>query len=312
MVKVAIIGAGYMAREHIRAFQDVTNVVISGIYSRTISKAQLLAQEFEIKVIAENIEELFNKTRADLVVITASVSSIAAVSIKCSKFPWICLIEKPPGYNLEEAFLIRDHFIQNKARVFVALNRRHYSSTLAVLDQLKDQDSFRLIKVCDQEDMNDPVRIGHPKNVIDNWMYANSIHMVDYFSIFCRGKLLSVDPVIKWDPNNPRYVVAKLEFDSGDVGLYEAVWNAPSPWSVSVITSKVRWDMSPLEVAARQDYGSRKKVPINLNKWDDDFKPGLRMQAHLAVGIVQNSDLNLPTLDDAIQTMQMINLIYQE
>lgn len=169
---------------------------------------------------------------------------------------------------------------------------------------------MRIVKVCDQEDMKDPLRIGHSRKIIDNWMYANSIHLVDYFSIFCRGKLKSVSPVICWDLLNPKYVVAKLEFDSGDIGLYEAVWNAPSPWAVSIITPKVRWDMTPLEVATRQDYGDRKKNDIILDNWDNQFKPGLRVQAQLAVKAVHCQNTILPTIDDAIQTMHMIKLIY--
>jgi len=299
-----------MAKEHIRAFKDIEGAVVSGICSRTTIKAQALALEFGISTVAETVQGLFDKTHADIVVITASVPSIGEVSIECFKFPWICLIEKPPGHNLEEALFIQSKAIQNQARVYVALNRRHFSSTRAVLDQLKDQNCLRIVKVCDQEDMKDPSRIGHPQKIIDNWMYANSIHMVDYFSIFCRGKLKSVSPVICWDPLNPKYVVAKLEFDSGDIGLYEAIWNAPSPWAVSIITPKARWDMSPLEVATRQDYGNRKRNNIYLDNLDDRFKPGLRVQAQLAVNAVHNQDTILPTIDDAVQTMQMIELIY--
>lgn len=310
MVKIAIIGAGYMAKEHIRAFKDIEGVEVSGIYSRTTAKAQELALEFGIHKIAKSVQELYDKTQADLVVITASVLSIAEVSVECFRFPWICLIEKPPGYNLEEAIYVQSQSAQHKARAYVALNRRHFSSTRTVLDQLNEQNFSRVVKVCDQEDMNDPHRIGHPQKIIDNWMYANSIHMVDYFSMFCRGNVTSVNRVVRWNPVDPRYVVAQLTFDSGDIGLYEAIWNAPSPWAVSIITPKARWDMSPLEFATRQDYGSRNKKQIDLDGLDDQYKPGLRVQAELAVRAVRDPSVILPTLDDAIHTMGMIKLIY--
>lgn len=311
-VKIAIIGAGYMAREHIRAFQDIDGVNVCGIYSRTKDKAWLLAQEFGINIVAETVQELFDKTGADLVVITVAVPSIAEVSVECFRFPWSCLIEKPPGYNFEEAVFVQYQAVRKQVRAYVALNRRHYSATRAVLQQLEQVQGPRLVKVCDQEDMSDPVRIGHSQKIIDNWMYANSIHMIDYFSVFCRGNLVSVAPVSKWDLANPGYVIAKLEFDSGDIGLYEAIWNAPSPWAVSIVTAKSRWDMSPLEVATRLDYGSRKKNEIDLDKWDSLFKPGLRVQAQLAVNALQDPDTVLPTIDDAVKTMQTIKLIYNQ
>ena len=41
--RVAIVGAGAMAREHIRAFADVPRVTVCGIHSRTREKAEKLA-----------------------------------------------------------------------------------------------------------------------------------------------------------------------------------------------------------------------------------------------------------------------------
>ena len=61
-------------------------------------------------------------------------------------------------------------------------------------------------------------------------MYANSIHVVDYLRVFGRGKITSVTPVFAWDPKTSHVVVAKIEFDSGDIGLYEGVWKGPGPW----------------------------------------------------------------------------------
>ncbi|MBT7624615.1 MAG: gfo/Idh/MocA family oxidoreductase, partial [Flavobacteriaceae bacterium] len=148
------------------------------------------------------------------------------------------------------------------------------------------------------------------KEVIDNWMYANSIHMIDYFSMFCRGKLTKVTPIVLWNKNNPKYVASKLQFDSGDIGLYECFWNSPAPWSVSINTENIRLDMTPLESLTKQVYESRKKNNIELDKVDYDFKPGIRLQAELLIKTIKNNKAYLPTLDQAIDTMKIINLIY--
>ena len=251
-----------------------------------------------------------NKTKAEIVVNTVSVSAIYKTSISCLNFPWICLIEKPPGYNLEEALALNNYVKKKKSIVYVALNRRHYSSTNKALNELQLDKSSRIVKVCDQEDLGDPLRIGHPKEVIDNWMYANSIHMIDYFSMFCRGKLTKVTPIVLWNKNNPKYVASKLQFDSGDIGLYECFWNSPAPWSVSINTENIRLDMTPLESLTKQVYESRKKNNIELDKVDYDFKPGIRLQAELLIKTIKNNKAYLPTLDQAIDTMKIINLIY--
>lgn len=313
MLKVAIIGAGYMAKEHIKAFQDIKNVQIIGIYSRTYLNAQNLALNTNIKFVARSIEELYNITKANIVIITVNVDKIFEVSLECFKYPWVCLIEKPAGYNLNEAKLLNQYAIEQNKQVFVALNRRHYSSTNKALSELNSIVSPRIVKILDQEDIKDPIRIGHPPHIIDNWMYANSIHLIDYFNIFCRGNLLNVTHVVEWNSINPFYMLTKLEYDTGDLGIYEAVWNAPSPWSVNIITKEKRVEMSPLEKVYTQDYGSRVKNELEIDQWDIKFKPGLRLQAQLLIdslnGIESN---NLPTLSDSIDTMTLINKIYKK
>src|ERR1041385_1274629 len=96
--KVAIVGAGNMAREHIRAFMDVPGVVVAGIHSRTRARAESLAAEFGIGHVCDSAAELYDRTRADLVVVTVSETSANPVARTCFEFPWTILLEKPPGY----------------------------------------------------------------------------------------------------------------------------------------------------------------------------------------------------------------------
>ncbi|MDB4051012.1 Gfo/Idh/MocA family oxidoreductase, partial [Flavobacteriaceae bacterium] len=180
MIKVAIIGAGYMANEHIKAFSSLENVMVNGIFSRTKEKAIIISKKYKIEFVAESINELYNLTKADVVVNTSSVASILDTTKKCLNFPWINLVEKPPGYNLNEALTLYELVEKKNAQLYVALNRRHYSSVKKALFELKNDDSKRVVKVLDQEDQNDPKRIGHSNKIIQNWMFANSIHLIDY------------------------------------------------------------------------------------------------------------------------------------
>jgi len=45
-VSVAVVGAGSMAREHIKAFSALPGVKVNGIFSRTRTRAEVLAKEF--------------------------------------------------------------------------------------------------------------------------------------------------------------------------------------------------------------------------------------------------------------------------
>jgi len=299
-----------MAREHIRAFRDVPGVDIAGIHSRTRSRAEALAAEFCVPNVCSSIPELFERTAAQLVVACVPELSVNEVCCGCFAFPWTALIEKPAGYNVADAEAIESAARANGRRAFVALNRRHYGSTRAVVADLATQPGPRLIKVQDQEAAAVALQAGQPQLVVDNWMYANSIHVIDYFALLGRGSVKEVTPVIRWDPRHPRYVAARITFDSGDVGLYEAIWDGPGPWAVSVNTPDKRWEMRPLEKAAYQLPGRRVLEPIADDIWDLQYKPGLRRQAELAVLAASGQQTELPTLQDALTSMRLTQAIY--
>jgi predicted dehydrogenase len=308
--KVAIVGAGNMAREHIRAFMDVSGVKLAGIQSRTRARAASLAAEFKIPIIAESVAELYERTGAALAVISVSETSTREVCDAAFGFPWTVLIEKPPGYNLQEAERIEQAALTRTSPVLVALNRRFHSSTRTVLDQLNEFAGPRFIQVQDQQSLAEAAAYNLHPLVIENLMYANSIHLIDYLSLFGRGELTSVTPVIRWNEQEPGVVVSAVEFSSGDAGLYTGIWNGPGPWAVAVNTPERRWEMRPLEQVAFQNRGERKLSAVAADKWDTEFKPGFRLQAEMAVTAALGLPSDSPTLSEAMKTMRLIHRIF--
>ena len=311
-LNIVIVGAGYMAREHVRAFQDIAGVKISGITSRTRMRAENLAAEFNIPLICDSIEELYGKTKANLVVVTVPELAANAVCRACSEYSWTCLLEKPVGYNLTDAEDIVSVMQAKRSRAFVALNRRSYSSTQAVLADVKNLNGPRFIHIQDQEDPKRALQAGQPALVVENWMYANSIHLIDYFTMFGRGEVTGADHVIPWNSKSPWIVAARIWFSSGDVGLYEGIWDGPGPWSVSINTPEKRWEMRPLEQASYQLAGQRKAELVEPHPWDQQFKPGLRLQAEKAVAAARGEEVDLPTLGDSLKSMRLVNAIFEQ
>lgn len=309
--KVAVIGAGYMAGEHIRAFADVPGVTVAGIFSRTRPRAEGLAHAHGIKVVARSVAELFERTGAELVVVAVSEMAMRGVAIECFEFPWTVLLEKPPGYNLSDARTIQREALTKKRNVFVALNRRFYSTTQTVIEDLVKHEGPRYVHVQDQQSQEYAASIGYPKEVIDDLMYANSIHLVDYLPLLCRGLVKSVNPIVQWNALSPGVVLATIEFESGDLGLYEGVWHGPGPWAVSVTTSEIRWELRPLEQASFQKRGERRAQGVESSAWDRQFKPGLRLQAQEAAAAAIGKKSQSISLDEAMKTMELIAAIYE-
>ncbi len=310
-IKVALVGAGYMATEHAKAFSGLEGVELAGVFSRTRARAEQLAASYPGMVVCDSVGELFDRTGADLAVVTVKELAMAAIATECFAFPWTVLLEKPAGYDLGDATTILDAATRAGSRVHVALNRRAYSSTRQALARLADVAGQRFVKVIDQQDQQFARDIcKEPPLVVQNYMYANSIHLIDYFRIFGRGDVIGVVPVVPWTPEKPGLVVAKIEFSSGDVGLYEGVWDGPGPWAISVVTPQERLEMRPLEQVSVQLRGERKVTALELDPDDTAFKPGLRYQARQAVAAARGEAHDLATLDDSWQSMNLVARIF--
>jgi predicted dehydrogenase len=309
-VKVALIGAGYMAAEHAKAFRDISGVQLSGIYSRTRIRSEAFAAEHSVKLVCDSVDQLHDLTQADLVVIAVSELSVREVCIAAFRHPWKCLVEKPAGYDVSDAECVLDASSKYGRQAYVGLNRRHYSSTRAVIEDLKNHPGQRLVHILDQESPRAALESGQPRTVVENWMYANSLHLVDYFSMVCRGELVTVDNYAEWRPGEPCFVVSRLIYSSRDIGIYEAVWEGPGPWAVTVTTHTRRWELRPLEQAHFQDPGSRKNNTIPIHPWDTLFKAGLRRQAEEAIRAIRDEPHRLPSLREGLESMNIVRKIY--
>jgi predicted dehydrogenase len=310
---VAIVGAGYTAREHIKAFQSLPHVRIAGITSRTRAKAEALAAEFKIPLVVDTVAELHARTNAQLVVVTVPELSMNAVAKQAFAFPWTVFTEKPLGYDLPDALDIQAAAKSANRKVFVALNRRMIGATLTVIDQLAGSDAARFIKVQDQESQARALAAGQPKKVVDNWMYANAVHLIDYFRFLGRGRVTEVVQVLPFNPDAPGPTVALLRYESGDLGLYEGIWHGPGPWAVSTTITGRRWELRPVEQLTTQVLGSPAET-VTPDPRDKDYKPGFALQAEvvtaLALGGTHPRQAQLASLDESVETMRLVARIF--
>ncbi|MDM4767517.1 Gfo/Idh/MocA family oxidoreductase [Pelomonas sp. SE-A7] len=307
--KIAIVGSGYMAQEHAKAFASLPGVQIVGVAGRSRQRAEALAAQYGTAV-NDSVDALYAATQADAVVVAVNELSAREVCLAAFRHPWVCFLEKPVGVDLPQAEEIAAAAASAGTRAYVALNRRSYASTRQALAELATDDSPRLISVLDQQDMVSAREGGQPDEVVRNYMYANSIHLIDYLNLFGRGEIVSVQPTQAWNAEQPGHVVATVHYASGDVGVYQAVWNGPGPWSVTVTNSQVRLEMRPLEKLGVQRRGERRLTEAPADPVDTDFKPGLRHQAEQIVAVLEGQPTRLASLAEATRSMALCADIY--
>ena len=307
--KVAVVGAGYMAGEHIRAFASLPDVSVVGICGRSPARAERLAAEYNVPAFG-SIAAMYQATKADAVVVAVNELSMLDVSMECFRYPWVCLLEKPVGIDLAQTKRIAAARQAAGASAFVALNRRSYAATRRALAELSEDASPRLISVLDQQDLASVRDACQPEEVVRNYMFANSIHLVDYFCTFGRGDIVSVSPTVPWDAARPGFVVATIRFSSGDVGVYQAVWSGPGPWSVTVTNESARFEMRPLEKLGIQRRGQRQLTEVVPDAIDQDYKPGLHYQASQIIRFLAEKETSLASVDEAARSVKLCADIY--
>lgn len=310
MKRIAIVGAGNMAEEHIKAFSSIDGVTISGIHSRNTLRAANLAKKYQIDLVSDSVASLYNQTKATGLVVAVSELSSFGVLKEAMQYDWAILAEKPITLFENELKQLRDEIANHEKQFFIALNRRFYQSTQAAKKLLTNDSEKRFVQIIDQENPLSAKKNGRPKAVTDRWMYANSIHLIDYFTMFCRGNLLETSISEIHLGSEKKIHLAHLFFSSGDIGSYTALWNLPGPWSVSISTAEKFIEMKPLESITvkcmERFYSEYESVREHR-----ELKAGLQDQSRDFCLAIAGNQHCLVDIDEYMKTHNLIASIYK-
>ena len=303
-----------MSSEHIKVLNRNKNFVLAGIYSRSQKKIRPLKKKYGSLKIYSSIEDLYHKTKSDLVIISISEDQYKKIMKKIIEFPWVCLAEKPLGLNSREIRQIYELSRIKKRKIFISLNRRFYLSTTKLKKIVDNFSSKRKLKIIDcqnrQRFEEGAKKIGIIKSAksIKYLMYSNSVHLIDYISLFCRGNLIKISSN-NWRISKPKDFTVKMKFSSGDEVVYVAYWTKFKKWEVQIRFDKYSLKLKPLEkLNISNNFPEIKK--INYIK-DKNFKPGLVNQSIEIKKFFQKKNNKLVSIENYMRTVNFIKKIYR-
>jgi len=300
-----------MASQYITVIKSYKELVISGVFSRNSLNLNNIKKKFDLAVFNfKYFQKYYEEKKPDAVIICVSEQNTFKVLKKILRFKTIILCEKPVGINYLESIKILKLRNKLNANVYVALNRRYYQSTLKLKKILKNYKKKRLVEAIDQQDQQMMLSIGKDKKVVNNLMYANSVHIIDYAKIICRGSVKKIVNSKILYSKNKFLILSKILFSSGDKFLYKAYWNIPQRWSVKIFLGKNIFFLKPLERLIKKKF--RKITVYKLNKVDKLYKPGLKMMIYELIKKIQNKKNSLVSLKKHIKTIDLIKNIYEK
>lgn len=305
-INLFFFGAGNIISKHIEVATNFKEFKLYGIQSRTFLKANLLKKKYKIQNCFKNYKDIvIPKNQISVAIVGVSIENTYEVYKRIYHMFDICLLEKPLGYNLDQANKIFKLSKKSSTKIFIALNRRFYFSTQELLKKITKEKSNRVVNIIDTQNPK-LYRARFSNKVIKNWIFANSIHIIDYINIICRGHIKKIERVYK---KKDELKILKILFTSNDICIYEQYWNRPGPWSVSVSNNKGFYLLEPLEVLRYKEKDDISFKNNKREKLDIIFKPGFyNMYRNLSL-FVQRKKNNLVDIEKSLNLMKLIHRI---
>ena len=297
-IKIGVIGAGWMAQQHLPVLSAISGVKVAGITSRTLSKAQAQAQEFNVDCCAVGLEEMVSEARPDALLVLVSEESMFGVCERLLNEHRLPLfIEKPAGLALEETERLAGIARANRIPTMVGFNRRYYSIFHKGIEIIRQHGKLRGVIVEGHERMWRVRQMNKfSDRVLDNWIYANSTHTIDLLRLF-GGEPFNISAITHSRiEKKGDQIAAIMEFDSGAIGNYSAHWYSPGGWRVVLYGDEVTVEFKPLESGRwiDKDFKVTEIVPDEV---DVKFKPGLYRQMEAFVRLVRDGTKDSFALD---------------
>ena len=181
---LGIIGAGYIAQEHLKVIQAMAGVCAVGITSRTKSKAEELDRKYDVEKVFEDVDDLIEKCNPDALMILVSANQIYEVSKKLIPTNIPLFIEKPPGLFPEETKKLVELTKNYGTKTMVGFNRRYYSILNKGLEIVNKHGRLLGVSVEGHERFWKIAERDLPNKIIENWIYGNSTHTIDLLRFF--------------------------------------------------------------------------------------------------------------------------------
>lgn len=309
-IRLGVVGAGNIAKEHLDVIKIMDGVRVEGITSRTLSKAEDLANKYQVEYVCKNVDNLLEKCDLDAIMLLVSANQLYDLSAKLllTKIP--IFIEKPPGLFPDQTRVLVDLADKYGTKNMVGYNRRYYSIFHEGIKIIKNNGDLLGVSIEGHEQFWKIQKLKIDNAIHENWLYANSTHTIDLLRLF-GGETCRVNSISKSiKEKNGDQFVSSIEFESGALGTYTSHWFSPGGWSVKLYGENVTVIFKPLENGQWIDIDFNIN-PIKPDNNDKKYKPGFYGQLMAFCNLLKNDVLEWPGQDlfGSYKTMKLAEKI---
>lgn len=301
---VWLVGAGLMGVEYIKVLQKM------GVPFCVIGRGEISAKKCEektgAKVIAGGLHRFLdsNPEKCKMAIVCVPVEELKDATAQLLNYGIdSILLEKPGAVDSRELKILCDKARQNNAKVFIAYNRRFYTSVITARKMIENDGGVTSFLFEFTEWSHEIENLKKHETVKQNWFLANSSHVVDLaFYLTGKPKVMEcfTSGSLSWHSRSSVFTGAGY-VESGIPFSYHANWAAPGRWGVEMLTKRHRYILRPMEQLQLQKIGSVSIETVELDcSIDVEFKPGLYRQVET---FLEGKSNDLCTLEEQRKMM---------
>lgn len=280
-MNIWIIGAGPIAQEYAKVLNSL------GYDYTVIGRGEQSADSFN-KVVGKEVVTggltPFLETDpqiADKAIIATNLDSLSQNTIQLLSYGIKEIFCEKPGFLYpEECAKVYSVAVKQHANVYYAYNRRFFASVLKAQEIIKEDGGVKSFCFEFTEWGHVIESLKKPKGDLENWLYANSSHVID-LAFFLGGEPIELTSYtageLSW--HKPAIFAGAGITDKGALFSYSANWASPGRWGVEILTAKHRLYLRPMEQLQIQNIGSVAISPVEIDdRLDKEFKPGFYLE----------------------------------
>lgn len=281
-MKVLLVGSGSMSKEYAKVLKHLK--IDFHVVGNSIDSCHNFEKELSLPVTSGGLESFLNNK--DLEHYSHAINTVNVEYLKETTINLVTngikniLIEKPGSVNFSELDEISKHAEREKSEIYIAYNRRFYSS-IEKTREIINKDGGILSAHCEfTEWIHNINPDNYPDEIVNKWVIANSSHVLDTI-FFLIGEPKILNPMIlgkskiSWHPTGSIFIGSGISHNNIPFS-YHSNWLSGGRWSIEILTSRNRLILKPMEALQIQSKGSIKIDNVLLDdEMDTKFKPGI-------------------------------------
>jgi hypothetical protein len=308
-----LIGAGFMAYEYSKVL-DVLEIEYI-VFGRGNKSSEIFEKKANRDVVIGGFEKNFNKfmNPPNFAIVAVDEENLFStckilIGLKIKNI----LIEKPGSLYYDEFQILNKLSKKFNINLKIAYNRRFYQSVNRLKEMINKDNGILSVHFEFTEWSQKIKQLNLKTAVLNNWLLANSTHVIDLF-IHLAGPPKILHSIVKgrldWFNKGSIFVGSGVTIQNIPFS-YNSNWESPGRWSIEISTRNSRYKLSPMEELKVINTGEIEYKSIELdNTLEENLKPGLR---NMMIEFFKSEFRNFCDISDQVKYLKVYGKIQKK